>query len=77
MLAMFEPKALPIAMPPLPRAAAVAETSSSGRLVPNPRMTTPMAKVETFSWRAREDEPSTSRSALQAKTTNPIATTIR
>ena len=73
MLAMFEPRALPMASDGLPCNEAVAETIISGAEVPKPTMVRPTTRVETPKLRASADAPATRRSAAQMSSTNPAS----
>ena len=58
-LAMFEPTMLPTAISGFPPTVAIADTSSSGQLVPNPMITTPTTSGERLRMSAIRAAPST------------------
>ena len=76
MLAMFEPIALPIEIPGLPRHDAIADTKISGAEVPIPTMVRPIIKGEIPRLRAAAEAPRTNRSELQTSNARPM-TTVR
>ena len=70
-LVMFEPNALPTAMPGLPLVAANTATSISGAEVPKPTMVRPMISGDTCMLSATAAAPLMKRSALQISKTKP------
>ena len=75
-LTVFEPTKLPTARPSSPSAAAKAETSQSGRLVPTPIRTTPMNSGLAPSKVATDAAETTNRSAARARVAR-VAAMIR
>lgn len=71
-LAMFEPKALPIASAPEPVAEDIIETRISGAEVPTDTMVMPISSGDNPTREARAAAPSINRSALQTRTASPM-----
>ena len=76
-LAVTEPTALPIAMSTLPSAAAIRETSISGRVVAMDTMVAPMIKVGMRSAPAIQLAASTNQSPPLMIISAPMANTSR
>lgn len=74
-LNMLEPTTLLIAMSLLPERAALILTDASGALVPIATMVSPMITLGTLRILAREELPSTKKSAPFINSTKPIVVT--
>ena len=70
-LAMFDPIALPMAMPGLPCSAAIVDTRISGAEVPNPTTVSPISRGGTPRLRASAAAPMTKRSAPHTRRPRP------
>src|SRR5690554_3542201 len=71
MLAMFEPYALPIAIPGFPCIDENVATTISGAEVPKPTITIPISKGDILKCRATDAVLSIKRSALHINISNP------
>ena len=69
---MLLPRIFPTIKSPEPVEASIIVTAASGALVPNATTVTPIIKVETLSFFAIPDAPSTKKSAPLTNRTNPI-----
>ena len=77
MLVMFEPSALPTAIPLLPSSVAITEIRISGDEVPRPTIVSPITMVEIPILRAVAAAPCTNQSAAFITTTKPTITAAK